>query len=329
MSLSQSIPPPPPRAAPVRPTTWIEPERLREGLGIRITLVAETFQRTGSFKFRAAWNRTRGSDAEHLVAASSGNFGQALACACRLLGKRATIVMPRTSARVKVEAVRGHGATVELTDVRVEPREAVVARLLAAHPEAEAASAYDDPLVIAGNATLGVEIGERLREWPPERRDRAVVVVPVGGGGISAGIALGLEATGLADVPVLGAEPLLGNDAARSLRAGRRIGLERESSTIADGARVAKIGAWNWAVISERLDAIVEVPEESIAAGVRRLFVEANLKAEPTGALGVGAVLTEPKRFRDREVLCVVTGGNVDPSVYAALLEGGPPGEGA
>ena len=320
---ANDIPPPPPRRHPVRPTTWIEPEKLREALGIRVTLVAETFQRTGSFKFRAAWNRARGSEAHHLVAASSGNFGQALACACRLLGKRATIVMPQTSAQVKVDAVRSHGAAVELTDVRVEPREAVVERILAADPEAEAASAYDDPLVIAGNATLGVEIGERLREWPPERRDRAVVVVPVGGGGISAGIALGLEAAGFPDTPVLGAEPLLGNDAARSLRAGRRIGLERESSTIADGARVAMIGVWNWAVISERLDGIVEVSEESIAIGVRRLFGEANLKAEPTGALGVGAVLTDPDRFRDREVLCVVTGGNVDPAVYADLLADG------
>ena len=323
MTPGPSIPPPPPRRHPVRPTTWIEPEKLREALGIRVTLVAETFQRTGSFKFRAAWNRARGSGADHLVAASSGNFGQALACACRLLGKRATIVMPQTSAQVKVDAVRSHGATVELTDVRVEPREAVVERILAADPEAEAASAYDDPLVIAGNATLGVEIGERLREWPAERRDRAVVVVPVGGGGISAGIALGLEAAGFPNAPVLGAEPLLGYDAARSLRAGRRIGLERESSTIADGARVAMIGAWNWAVISERLDGIVEVPEESIATGVRRLFGEANLKAEPTGALGVGAVLTDPDRFRDREVLCVVTGGNVDPAVYADLLADG------
>ncbi len=322
MKQQDAIPAPPPRPDVVRPTTWIGTERLRRSLGLSVTLVAETFQRTGSFKFRAAYHRARGAKAAHLVAASSGNFGQALACACRLLGKRATIVMPETSARVKIEAVRSHGARVELTDVRREPREAVVQRILAADPEAEAASAYDDPLVIAGNATLGVEIAGRIRAWPEERRARAVVVVPVGGGGISAGVVLGLAAAGLPETPVFGAEPLLANDAARSLREGQLVSLGQEAPTLADGARLPVIGDWNWAVLKDGLAGIVEVPEAGIAEGLRRLFREANLKAEPTGALGVGALLTEPERFRDREVLCVVTGGNVDPPVYARILEG-------
>ena len=120
----------PDRPFAVRPTTWIEPERLRAALGIRVTLVTETFQRTGSFKFRAAFHRARTSPAPHLLAASSGNFGQALALACKLLSKRATIVMPSISARVKIEAVRSHGAQVEFTDVEKESREDAVDRLL-------------------------------------------------------------------------------------------------------------------------------------------------------------------------------------------------------
>lgn len=322
MTLREQIPPPPRRPVAARPTTWIEPERLRKRLGIEVTLVSETFQRTGSFKFRAAYHRARGARAPHLIAASSGNFGQALAAACRLLGKRATIVMPETSARVKIEAVRSHGARVVLTDVRKEPREAAVERLLAEDPEAEAASAYDDPLVIAGNATLGVEIGERLGAWPEARRRRAVVVVPVGGGGISSGIVLGLRAAGFSEIPVLGAEPLLANDAARSLREGRLVRLDTESGTLADGARLPVIGDWNWAVLRDGLSGIVEVPEAGIAEGVRKLFHDAHLKAEPTGALAVGALLTDPEAFRDREAVCVVTGGNVDPAVYVRILEG-------
>ena len=210
----------PDRPFAVRPTTWIEPEKLRAALGLRITLVSETFQRTGSFKFRAAFHRARTTSARHLIAASSGNFGQALALACRLLRKQATIVMPSISAQVKIDAVRSHGAAVELTDVERESREEAVARILARFPGAEVSSAYADPAVIAGNATLGVEIGVRLGRWSVMRRRKAVVVVPIGGGGISSGILTGLRSAGIPEIPVIGADPLLANDAAESLRRG-------------------------------------------------------------------------------------------------------------
>ena len=312
----------PDRPFAVRPTTWIEPERLRAALGIRVTLVTETFQRTGSFKFRAAFHRARTSPAPHLLAASSGNFGQALALACKLLSKRATIVMPSISARVKIDAVRSHGAQVELTDVEKESREDAVARLLRDLPEAEVASAYDDPAVIAGNATLGVEIAARLARWAPARRRNAVVVVPIGGGGISSGILTGLRSAGLPEIPVIGAEPLLANDAAASLRRGELVSHSGEALSLADGARLPRLGENNWAILRQGLQDIVEVPEPQIAEGVRKLFSAANLKAEPTGALGIGALLTDPQRFLEKEVLVVVTGGNVDPGVYSRILAG-------
>ena len=312
----------PDRPFAVRPTTWIEPEKLRAALGLRITLVTETFQRTGSFKFRAAFHRARTSPAPHLLAASSGNFGQALALACKLLRKRATVVMPSISARVKIEAVRSHGARVELTDVEKESREDAVERLLNDLPEAEVASAYDDPAVIAGNATLGVEIAARLARWSESRRRNAVVVVPIGGGGISSGIVTGLRSAGMGDVPVVGAEPLLANDAAASLRRGELVSHAGEALSLADGARLPRLGENNWSIIRNGLRNIVEVPELRIAEGVRQLFVAANLKAEPTGALAVGALLTDPEPFRGKEVLPVITGGNVDPAVYSRILTG-------
>ena len=312
----------PDRPFAVRPTTWIEPEKLRAALGLRITLVTETFQRTGSFKFRAAFHRARTSPAPHLLAASSGNFGQALALACKLLRKRATVVMPSISARVKIEAVRSHGARVALTDVEKESREDAVERLLAGLPEAEVASAYDDPAVIAGNATLGVEIAARLGRWSESRRRNAVVVVPIGGGGISSGIVTGLRSAGMGDVPVVGAEPLLANDAAASLRRGELVSHAGEALSLADGARLPRLGENNWSIIRNGLRHIVEVPELRIAEGVRQLFVAANLKAEPTGALAVGALLTDPEPFRGKEVLAVITGGNVDPAVYSRILTG-------
>ena len=312
----------PDRPFAVRPTTWIDPERLRAALGLRITLVTETFQRTGSFKFRAAFHRARTSPAPHLLAASSGNFGQALALACRLLSKRATIVMPSISAQVKIDAVRSHGAGVELTDVEKESRENAVARLLRDLPEAEVASAYDDPAVIAGNATLGVEIAARIGRWSATRRQKAMVVVPIGGGGISSGILTGLRAAGMADIPVVGAEPLLANDAAESLRRGELVSHAGEALSLADGARLPRLGENNWDILRGGIRDIVEVPEPQIAEGVRKLFAAANLKAEPTGALGIGALLTNPDRFEGKEVLVVITGGNVDPAVYSRILGG-------
>lgn len=312
----------PDRPFAVRPTTWIEPGKLRAAVGLRVTLVSETFQRTGSFKFRAAFHRARTSSARHLVAASSGNFGQALALACRLLRKQATIVMPSISAGVKIDAVRSHGAAVELTDVEKESREEGVTRVLASFPEAEVASAYADPAVIAGNATLGVEIAVRLRRWSSARRRKAVIVVPIGGGGISSGIVTGLRAAGLPEVPVIGAEPLLANDAAESLRRGELVTHAGEALSLADGARLPRLGGNNWTILRGGLRDIVEVPEPQIAGGVRTLFSGANLKAEPTGALGIGALLTNPEPFEGKEVFVVITGGNVDPAVYARILTG-------
>lgn len=296
----------------VRPTTVIESEKLSRRLGLKLTLVSETFQHTGSFKFRAAYGLASAVPHPVIVTASSGNFGQGLAYACRLLGKACVVAMPSTSAAVKIEAVRGYGGRVELVDVAVKSRAQRVAELAADYPEAYVASAYDDPWVIEGNASLGEEIAALGGGFD-------AVLAPVGGGGLTAGLITGLGRKGSAP-PVWGAEPALANDAARSLRAGQIIANAGEPPTLADGARTPSLGRHNWEILREGLAGIVEVPEALIAEAVRLLFAEANLKAEPTGALALAALLAEPGGFRDAAVCCVVSGGNVDPDVYRHLL---------
>jgi threo-3-hydroxy-L-aspartate ammonia-lyase len=296
----------------VRPTTIIEAPRLSAKLGANVILASETFQITGSFKFRAAFHLASHVSEKVIIAASSGNFGQALACACSMLGKSSIIVMPANSATVKVDAVREYGGRVELIDVRVKSRAERLAEIAAEYPEAYIASAYDDPFVIEGNAGLGREIAAMNYGFD-------AILVPIGGGGLSAGIVKGVRESGKR-IPILGSEPLLGNDAARSLRAGLVVANEAEPDTIADGARTLKLGRLNWEILRRGLEAIIEVGETEIEEATRLLFELANLKAEPTGALSIGALLSDTARFRDRTVCCVVSGGNVDPSVYARIL---------
>ena len=296
----------------IRPTTFIEPLFLSERLGAQLTLASETFQHTGSFKFRAAYNLALQVPQTEIIAASSGNFGQALAYACKLLDKGCTVVMPANSAAVKVEAVRRHGATVDLVDTKSKSRAQRVAEIAAEHPNAYIASAFDDDFVIEGNATLGMELVAVRRRWD-------AIIAPVGGGGLISGLAQALRAAG-DRTAIIGAEPILGNDAARSLRAGHIVANESEPATIADGARTVSLGKRNWAIIEHEVQDIIEVSDENLAEAVRLLFQLVNLKVEPTGALGVAAILQQPARFRGSAVCCVISGGNVDPAIYARVL---------
>jgi threonine dehydratase len=294
----------------LRPTTFIESVKLKEEIGLDITIASETFQHTGSFKFRAAYNLASQVPNPSILTASSGNFGQALAYACRLLGKKCTVVMPATSAQVKIDAVRGFGAEVDLIDVSKIGRSERIAELADRMPDAYFASAYDDRLVIEGNASIGDELASKNFD---------VIVVPVGGGGLISGIVTGLKRNS-SKTESIGAEPLLGNDAARSLKAGELIRNDTEPTTIADGARTISLGDLNWEIIRKNVNEIIEVSDAAIAEAVRLYFYLANLKCEPTGALPLAAVLTDRQRFKGKRVCLVVSGGNVDASVYARLL---------
>jgi threo-3-hydroxy-L-aspartate ammonia-lyase len=294
----------------IRPTTYIEPQKLRDHLGIDLTIAAETFQHTGSFKFRAAYNLALNVPNDRILTASSGNFGQALAYACRILGKKCVVVMPETSAKVKIDAVRNYGATVDLVDTSSVGRSERVAQLAAEMPDAYVASAYDDLFVIDGNSSLGDELA-------PQNFD--VIITPVGGGGLISGISKGLCRNG-SEAELIGAEPLLGNDAARSLKAGEIVSNESEPLTIADGARTLSLGRHNWEIIKTGVKEILEVSDEKIAEAMRLYFGLANLKCEPTGAVSLGAILENPARFKDKKICVVVSGGNVDAAIYRQIL---------
>ncbi|MBK8302582.1 MAG: pyridoxal-phosphate dependent enzyme [Chloracidobacterium sp.] len=294
----------------IRPTTFIRSAKLCDHLGLDITVASETFQHTGSFKFRAAYNVALNVPNDELIGVSSGNFGQALAYASKLLGKKCTVIMPHNSAQVKIDAVRSYGAEADLINVNDVSRTERLAQLSAERPDAYLASAFNDQLVIDGNSTLGDELSEH---------DFDAVIIPIGGGGLISGTIQSFCRNGkLTDV--IGAEPLMANDAARSLLAGHLIANETEPQTIADGTRTLSLGDLNWAVIKDGLKEIIEVPEEEIIEALRLYFGLANLKCEPTGALSLGAILVDKEKFRDKKVCLVVSGGNVDPAVYAKLL---------
>lgn len=295
----------------IRPTTFLEPVKLRDHLGIELTVASETFQHTGSFKFRAAYNVAINVEQDEILTASSGNFGQALAFACRLTGKKCTVIMPQTSAQVKIEAVRSYGATVDLIDTTWVGRNERAAQLRAEMPHAYYASPYDDQYVIDGNSTLAEEMAAK--------GDFDAVISPIGGGGLISGIALGYQRNGKR-IDIFGAEPLLANDAARSLAAGQLIPNEKEPMTIADGARTISLGNLNWPIIKEGVAGIFEVPDEKIAEATRLYFELANLKCEPTAALSLGALILNLEQFRNKKVCLVVSGGNVDASTYADII---------
>ncbi len=296
----------------IRPTTFIEPEKLIQHLGLEITVATETFQHTGSFKFRAGYNVALSVPNDELFTASSGNFGQGLARACMLLGKKCTVVMPETSARVKIDAVASYGATVDLIDVNTISRNDRIAQIAAEKPQAYFASAYDDPWVIEGNASLGDELANCGKDFD-------LVIAPIGGGGLTSGIITGLRRNGN-ETPVYAAEPLLGNDAALSLREGHIVKNEQEPATLADGARTISIGEHNWKILWHGLKDVIEVSEEKLVEAVRLYFTLANLKVEPTGALSLGAILENPEMFAGKKICLVVSGGNVDAKVYRQIL---------
>jgi threonine dehydratase len=222
--------------------------------------------------------------------------------------------MPSTATKIKVDAVREYGAEADLVDLKKKSRADRVAELARQFPEAYVASPYDDALVIDGNASLATELLAL-------DLDLDVIIAPIGGGGLTSGLVKAVKKSGKR-TEVFAAEPAIANDAAESFRAGHIVTQAAESTTIADGARVVRIGDKNWEILSDGLAGVIEVSEDQIKEGVRLLFALANLKAEPTGALALGAVLAEAARFRGKRVCCVISGGNADPALYAQLVEG-------
>lgn len=281
--------------------------------GARLFFKCENLQRTGSFKFRGAYNALAQFSPEQrargVLAFSSGNHAQAIALAARLLGIPATIVMPQDAPAIKVEATRGYGAQIVFYDRYSEDREAI-GRALAAERGLTLIPPFDHPHVMAGQGTAAAELIEDVGALD-------ALIVCVGGGGLISGCAV--AAKHLApDCCVIGVEPEAGNDVQQSLAAGHIVTID-VPQTIADGAQTQHAGELTFAVIRALVSEIVTVPDAALVRAMRFFAERMKLVVEPTGALAAAAVF-ERLALAGRRVGVIVSGGNVDCARYAQLV---------
>jgi len=286
-------------------------------LGVEASLKAEALQRTGSFKFRGAYNKIASlSESERergVIAFSSGNHAQAVALAASLLDAGATIVMPADAPSLKLAATRGYGAEVVTYDRYREDREQI-ARRLAEDRGLTLVPPFDDPLVIAGQGTAALELLEQA--GPVD-----VLLVPVSGGGLIAGCAIAVKALSPA-ARVIGVEPEAGDDYRRSLAAGRRIEIE-VPRTIADALQVQTPGELTFEINRRLLDEVVTVSDRELIEAIRFSFERLKLVLEPGGAAGLAALLSQKVDLSAVERAGVIlSGGNLDPVRAGELLAG-------
>ncbi|MEF8780567.1 MAG: threonine ammonia-lyase [Haloferacaceae archaeon] len=286
---------------------------LGEMVGATVYLKMEHLQWTGSFKTRGAYNRISRSVAEGItefVAASAGNHAQGVALAATRRGADATIVMPRNAPQAKIDATRGYGATVEL--VGQDFREAMThARSLAADGDAEFVHAYDDPDIVAGQGTLGVEMYEDLPEVD-------TVVVPIGGGGLISGIAVALDHLA-PDTRVVGVQATGAETVHESLDKGIPVTLE-EVNTIADGIATGGVSDLTLGLIDEHVDEVVTVSDTEIANAILLLLERAKQVVEGAGAASVAALLGDDLDVEGETVMPLLCGGNLDMTMLRTVL---------
>ena len=296
------------RIAPyVHRTPLVSTATLGEMAGCELWLKAENLQKVGAFKARGAHNAVFAlDDAEAacgVVTHSSGNHAAALALAARNRGITAHVVMPSNAPLVKQQAVAAYGAEITLCEPTLEAREQTVAEVQA-RTGAVLVHPYDNSLVIAGQGTAGLEILEQLDGRPPD-----AVVVPVGGGGLLAGIAVAVKNT-LPGCEVVAAEPTGADDAYRSFLAGKIIP-QTGPNTVADGL-LTSLGERNFAIIRTLVDDVVLVDDAQIIDAMKLIWTRTKLVVEPSGAVAVAAILRYRKRFDGKRVVALLTGGNVD-----------------
>jgi threonine dehydratase len=302
-------------------TPLINAPVLDERLGARVFLKAETLQRTGSFKFRGAYNKIASIPPEKrkagVVAYSSGNHAQGVAAAAKLLGMRATIVMPSDAPAAKRRRTEALGAEIVPYDRNSEDRAAIGARV-AQERGATLVPPYDDPLVIAGQGTIGAEIVEDLR-WLNLRPQ--IVLVGASGGGLAAGIALGVKAK-VPAAEMYTVEPEGFDDTLRSFASGQRETNLRMSGTICDALMSATPGELTFPITRDLIGKGFTVSDEEVAAAVRYAFEELKLVVEPGGAVGLAALLAGRLDVKGKIVVGVLSGGNVDAELFARLIAG-------
>jgi threonine dehydratase len=286
-------------------------------LGARVFLKCENLQRAGAFKIRGATYAIGRLDpdvrARGVIAYSSGNHAQAVACAAREAGIAAVIVMPRDAPRVKREATAGYGATIVHPEDLGETREAAAARI-ARERGLTLVPPFDHPDIIAGQGTAMIELLEEI--GPVD-----LVLVPVGGGGLISGAALATHMMS-PGARVIGVEPAAGADGVDSFRTGTLV-RRACGETIADGARTPSLGVLTFEVIRRHVAAMMAADDAELIGAMRFVWERMKLVVEPTAVLGLAPLLGGRIDARGRRVAVVLSGGNVDPADAARLLAGG------
>lgn len=304
----------------VRRTPLVTSPFLDEIAGRRVLVKAEVLQHTGSFKFRGGWSavsalapevRARG-----VIAFSSGNHAQGVALAAKLHGAPAVIIMPSDAPRMKIDNTRALGAEVVLYDRAGEDRDAIGARL-SDERGLTLIKPFDEPQVIAGQGTCGLEIAEQAAE---EGVTHADVLVCCGGGGLTSGVALALEARapGLRVRPV---EPEGFDDTARSLAAGEILRNAALSGSICDAIVTPAPGRITFPIMQRLCGPGLVVTEEEVLRAMALAFARLKIVIEPGGAVALAAALFRPEAFQGDAVIAIATGGNVDPAIFRRALE--------
>lgn len=288
--------------------------------GATVLVKAETLQRGGAFKFRGAYNCIAQLDAKQkaagVVAWSSGNHAQGVAAAAQMLGTHATIVMPADAPAIKVENTRGFGAEIVFYDRARESREDI-GRAIAGRSGAAIVAPYDDPRVIAGQGTVALEMIEQVRELGVDKLD--AVLTPVGGGGLIAGCSLALQELS-PRTEVYGVEPVGFDDTARSLASGRQETNSAGAQSLCDALMTASPGNITFPINQRLLRGVFAVSDPMVLAAMAWAWRELKLVVEPGGAAALAAVLHGLYDCSGKTVGIVLSGGNVDASVYAQAL---------
>ncbi len=308
------------RLAPVAVRTpLLEHPALNALTGGRLLLKAEPLQRTGSFKFRGAYNALSQQPGRPVVAYSSGNHAQGVAAAAALLGVPATIVMPADAPAIKRANTEALGARVQLYDRYRESREAL-ATTLAETTGAVLVKPYDDPAVIAGQGTIGLELAAQAKALGvvPD-----AVLICCGGGGLSAGCGLALRHL-LPACELYAVEPAGFDDTARSLAAGERLANAPGASSICDALLAPQPGRLTFALNQRQLTGGLVVDDAAVAEAMRLAFRHLKLVLEPGGAVALAAALSGRLPTAGRTIGVVLSGGNVDPDLYARILNERP-----
>lgn len=301
-------------------TPLLDNPALNERVGARVLIKPETLQRVGAFKFRGAYNRlvqlTREQRQGGVVAFSSGNHAQGVALAAQLLDLPAVIVMPADAPAVKVAATRGYGAEIVLYDRLTESREEISGRI-AADRSAVVVPAFDDLDIIAGQGTVGLELVGQA-----QARGVALdlVVTPIGGGGLMAGVSTAVKALS-PDTSVVGVEPEGFDDTLRSLRAGERQVFKPTTRSLSDALESPAPGRLTFPSIQQNVADIAVVTDAEVSEAMRFAFQVLKLVVEPGGCVGLAALLAG-KLPRAERIGLVLSGGNVDPDLFARVLRG-------